>query len=72
MVSLERVIVTFILCHFSDALESKLENNNVFNIAKRNVEGQQMLYESLKLSNGIWVLCEIKVSPGSSDVVVSH
>ncbi|XP_072024601.1 AP-1 complex subunit beta-1-like isoform X1 [Amphiura filiformis] len=55
----------------AETIDSKLENNNVFNIAKRNVEGQQMLYQSLKLSNGIWVLCEFKVSPGSPDIVVS-
>lgn len=38
----------------SDAICQRLEAANVFNVAKRNVEGQDMLYNSFKLSNGIW------------------
>uniref|UniRef100_A0A8C7LGT8 AP complex subunit beta n=1 Tax=Oncorhynchus kisutch TaxID=8019 RepID=A0A8C7LGT8_ONCKI len=49
-------------CHLnSDAASSKLQGSNIFTIAKRTVEGQDMLYMSIKLSNGIWVLAELRV-----------
>lgn len=43
-----------------------MQQNNVFTIAKRNVEGQDMLYQSIKLANNVWVLTEIKIPPGGS------
>jgi len=49
-----------------------MTQNNVFTIAKRNVEGQDMLYQSLKLTNGIWVLNELKIQPGNPNITVSH
>jgi len=49
----------------ADECSQKLRNNNVFTIAKRNVDGQDMLYQSIKLCNGIWVLAELKVQPGN-------
>jgi hypothetical protein len=49
----------------TDDLCNKLRNNNVFTIAKRNVEGQDMLYQSVKLTNGIWILAELKVTPNA-------
>lgn len=55
----------------ADAIAAKMTTNNVFTIAKRNVEGQDMLYQSLKLSNNIWVLLELKLSPGSQDATLS-
>ncbi|KAF4529140.1 hypothetical protein B566_EDAN017468 [Ephemera danica] len=48
-----------------------LQQNNVFTIAKRNVEGQDMLYQSLKLTNGIWVLNELKIQPGNPNITLS-
>lgn len=48
----------------TDQVSQKLQNNNIFTIAKRNVDGQDMLYQSLKLTNGIWVLAEMKIQPG--------
>jgi AP-1 complex subunit beta-1 len=53
-----------------DELCNKLRNNNVFTIAKRNVEGQDMLYQSVKLTNGIWILAELKITPGSPNLTV--
>lgn len=47
-----------------------MNQNNVFTIAKRNVEGQDMLYQSLKLTNGIWVLNELKIQPGNPNITV--
>ena len=52
-------------------VSQKLSNNNVFTIAKRNVEGQDMLYQSIKLTNGIWCLAELKMQPGNNSVTVS-
>lgn len=55
---------------FSDAIINKMKQSNVFTIAKRNVEGQDMLYQSLKLVNQIWVLNELKMQPGNPNVTV--
>lgn len=53
-----------------DTVSSKLQNNNVYTIAKRNVEGQDMLYQSLKLTNGIWILAELRIQPGNPNYTV--
>nr|XP_046243375.1 AP-1 complex subunit beta-1 isoform X2 [Scatophagus argus]XP_046243376.1 AP-1 complex subunit beta-1 isoform X2 [Scatophagus argus]XP_046243377.1 AP-1 complex subunit beta-1 isoform X2 [Scatophagus argus] len=59
-------------CHLSsDAASNKLQGSNVFTIAKRTVEGQDMLYQSMKLTNGIWVLAELRVQTGSPNYTVS-
>uniref|UniRef100_A0A8D1RIB5 Adaptor related protein complex 2 subunit beta 1 n=1 Tax=Sus scrofa TaxID=9823 RepID=A0A8D1RIB5_PIG len=59
------------LCPSSeDTVSSKLQNNNVYTIAKRNVEGQDMLYQSLKLTNGIWILAELRIQPGNPNYTV--
>jgi hypothetical protein len=55
----------------SDDLCNKLRNNNVFTIAKRNVEGQDMLYQSVKLTNGIWILAELKITPNNPSLTLS-
>jgi len=51
-------------------VSQKLRNNNVFTVAKRNVEGQDMLYQSIKLTNGIWLLAELKIQPGNPNFTV--
>ena len=48
-----------------------MEQNNVFTVAKRKVDGQDMVYQSLKFSNGLWALAELKIKPGSSTIGVS-
>lgn len=55
-----------------DTVSQKLKNNNIFTVAKRNVDGQDMLYQSMKLINGIWVLAELKIKPGNSNFTVSY
>ncbi|CAF0970996.1 unnamed protein product [Brachionus calyciflorus] len=55
----------------TDDLCNKLRNNNIFTIAKRNVEGQDMLYQSIKLTNGIWILTELKITPGNPSLTLS-
>ncbi|XP_065176456.1 AP-1 complex subunit beta-1-like [Sycon ciliatum] len=54
-----------------DAAEGKLKNNNVFTIARRTVEIQELLYVSLKFTNGIWVLGELKFTPGGTSVALA-
>lgn len=56
----------------ADQLAQRLQHNNVFTIAKRNVDGQDMLYQSLRLTNGIWVLAELKCQPGNPRITVSR
>ncbi|KAM9858970.1 AP-1 complex subunit beta-1 isoform 2-T2 [Aulostomus maculatus] len=59
-------------CHFnSDAASNKLQGSNIFTIAKRTVEGQDMLYQSMKLTNGIWVLAELRVQAVNPNYTVS-
>ncbi|XP_050498481.1 AP-1 complex subunit beta-1 [Diabrotica virgifera virgifera] len=55
----------------TDGVSSKMTLNNIFTIAKRNVEGQDMLYQSLKLTNNIWVLLELKLQPGLTTATLS-
>ena len=54
----------------ADEVQTRLRANNVFTVARRNLEGQEMLYVSLKLVNDIWVLAEIKMQPGASSITV--
>uniref|UniRef100_A0A8D3BRD9 AP complex subunit beta n=1 Tax=Scophthalmus maximus TaxID=52904 RepID=A0A8D3BRD9_SCOMX len=59
-------------CHLnSDAASNKLQGSNIFTIAKRTVEGQDMLYQSMKLTNSIWVLAELRVQAGNPNYTVS-
>uniref|UniRef100_A0A8C3AHJ0 AP complex subunit beta n=1 Tax=Cyclopterus lumpus TaxID=8103 RepID=A0A8C3AHJ0_CYCLU len=59
-------------CHLnSDAASNKLQSSNIFTIAKRTVEGQDMLYQSMKLTNGIWVLAELRVQAGNPNYTIS-
>uniref|UniRef100_A0A4W5NGA8 AP complex subunit beta n=2 Tax=Hucho hucho TaxID=62062 RepID=A0A4W5NGA8_9TELE len=59
-------------CHLnSDAASNKLQGSNIFTIAKRTVEGQDMLYMAIKLSNGIWVLAELKMQAGNPNYTIS-
>ncbi|KAG1701253.1 AP-2 complex subunit beta [Nymphon striatum] len=55
----------------TDALTRVLQANNIFTIAKRNVDGQDMLYQSVKLTKGIWVLAELKIQPGNPTITLS-
>lgn len=55
----------------ADTIAQKMTLNNIFTIAKRNVEGQDMLYQSLKLTNNIWVLLELKLQPGNPEATLS-
>ena len=56
----------------TDGASTKMEQNNVFTVAKRKVDGQDMVYQSLKFTNGLWALAELKIKPGSSTIGVSQ
>ncbi|XP_035385695.1 AP-1 complex subunit beta-1 isoform X1 [Electrophorus electricus] len=45
----------------SDAASTKLQGSNVFTVAKRTVDAQDLLYQSIKLTNGIWALAELRI-----------
>lgn len=47
----------------SDEIQEKLNKSKVFTVAKRRVEGQDMLYQSMKLVNNVEILAELKVQP---------
>ena len=51
--------------------ENYTELFQAFTVAKRTLEGQDMIYQSLKLTNGIWGLVEIKLSPGNPSITLS-
>lgn len=55
----------------SDGIQNVLEASNIFTIAHRTVEGQDMLYQSLKFTNEIVVLAEVKIVPGNPIVQLS-
>ena len=42
-----------------------------FTVAKRTLEGQDMIYQSMKLINGIWGLVEIKLAPDNPNIILS-
>lgn len=54
-----------------EQVSQKLQSNNIFTIARRNVEGQDMLYQSMKLTNSIWVLSELKIQPDNPKITLS-
>ncbi|XP_071790028.1 AP-1 complex subunit beta-1-like [Asterias amurensis] len=55
----------------ADEVVQKLQTNNIFTVARRHLDGQDMLYQSLKLPNNIWVLIELKMQPGVSSATLS-
>lgn len=74
--SLENLLCVSVLLmsNFSlltDAASNKLQGSNIFTIAKRTVEGQDMLYQSIKLTNSIWVLAEMRVQTGNPNYTVN-
>jgi len=55
----------------ADGISTKMAQNNAFTVAKRTLEGQDMIYQSIKLCNGIWALIELKLQPGNPTVQLS-
>ena len=54
----------------SDGVSTKMHQNNVFTVAKRTVDGQDMVYQSIKFTNNVWALCELKLAPNSNSISV--
>ena len=48
-----------------------MHQNNVFTVAKRNLEGQDMVYQAIKFTNNVWALTELKIQPGNPIITVS-
>ncbi|EJD76632.1 APB-1 protein [Loa loa] len=55
----------------ADDICTKLQQNNVFTVARRNVEGQELLYHSIKYTNQIYVLSELKMQEVSQPLTLS-
>lgn len=53
-----------------DDICTKLQQNNIFTVARRNVEGQELLYHSIKYTNNIFILSELKMQQNSPTVTV--
>ncbi|KJE92686.1 adaptor-like protein complex 1 beta 1 subunit [Capsaspora owczarzaki ATCC 30864] len=63
--------VTQLSSNNPDTIQAKLGQNNISTIAKRTVEGQDLLYLSAKLTNGLWVLFELCLRPQANSVDIS-
>ncbi|KAA0185393.1 AP complex subunit beta [Fasciolopsis buskii] len=55
----------------ADACSRRLQQANIFTVAKRNVDGQDMHYLSMKTTNNIWILAELKIQPGNPTFTLS-
>uniref|UniRef100_A0A673W3Z8 AP complex subunit beta n=1 Tax=Salmo trutta TaxID=8032 RepID=A0A673W3Z8_SALTR len=70
-VNVETGVLRVLFNEAANTVSGKLQNDNIYTIAKRNVEGQDMLYQSLKLTNGIWILAELRIQPGNPNYTLS-
>lgn len=48
-----------------------MQQNNVFTVARRNVDGQELLYHSIKYVNQIFILSELKMQQNNSFLTVN-
>ncbi|KAG7318117.1 hypothetical protein KOW79_017872 [Hemibagrus wyckioides] len=59
-------------CHLNaDAVSNKLQGSNIFTVARRTADAQELLYLSIKLTNGIWVLAELRVQSANPNHTLS-
>lgn len=56
--------------NFVDDICSKLQQNNIFTVARRNVDGQELLYHSIKYTNQIYILSELKMQQNNPSLTV--
>lgn len=56
---------------FADAICTKLQQNNIHTVARRQVDNQQLLYHSVKYTNNLNVLSELKVNSQTTTITVS-
>jgi len=64
---LEGVTGTVTAAQASQALAA----NNVVTVAQRSIEGADMLYQTMKCTNGIWVLAELKIQSDTNQYMLS-
>ncbi|KAL6726967.1 hypothetical protein Aduo_008888 [Ancylostoma duodenale] len=55
----------------ADAICAKLQQNNIMTVARRSVDGQELLYHSIKYTNNIFVLSELKIHQASTALTLS-
>lgn len=55
---------------FLDDICDKLQKNNIFTVARRNVDGQELLYHSIQYTNQIFILSELKMQQGMPTLTV--
>ena len=53
-----------------DDLQNKLRLNNIHTVTRTIIEQKEMLYQTIKLINGILVLVELKITPGNRAIAV--
>jgi hypothetical protein len=53
-----------------DEIQNKLRLNNIHTITRTIIEQKEMLYQTIKLTNGIFVLIELKMTPGNRTIMV--
>jgi hypothetical protein len=55
-----------------DDIQNKLRLNNIHTVTRTMIEQKEMLYQTVKLTNGILVLIELKITPGNRTIAVRH
>lgn len=53
-----------------DDLQNKFRLNNIHTVTRTIIEQKEMLYQTIKLTNGILVLVELKITPGNRSIAV--
>lgn len=48
-----------------------MQQNNIFTVARRNVDGQELLYHSIKYVNQIYILSELKMQQNNPILTVN-
>ena len=51
-------------------LQNKLHLNNIRTVTRTIIEQKEMLYQTIKLTNGIIILVELKITPGNRTIAV--
>ncbi len=67
----DRFLNKFEIFLLTDGVSTKMHQNNVFTVAKRNLEGQDMIYQAVKFTNNVWALTELKLQPGNPNITVN-
>ena len=56
----------------ADDICSVLQQNNVFSVARRTVDGQELLYHSIKYTNQVFILSELKMQQQNATLTVNY